>query len=79
MSKNTAKQLSISFGALSPPLVHQLSEQGVSIPVRKEYRLQKAADHIVTLAIAGYLSESEVNKARKRLMKDICRLAVPKS
>lgn len=62
-------QLSITMGALAPPLSEQLTGQLDEVSITN---LQKLADAIVHLYIGGILTESEVGKSRKRLMKLIC-------
>lgn len=56
----------VTFGALADPLWKQLG-----LPRRRLSYLQKAADSIVTLAVGSLLSDSEVHRARTRLMKRI--------
>jgi hypothetical protein len=68
--------LGIHFGALCPPIAEQAKESGVSLA--EPERLQGYADSITNLYFADILSQSEVDKARKRLMKLIAKSAKKK-
>ena len=63
----------INFGALSPPIREQLQDQGLKLdmdPVQRHY-LQCDADEVSRLRVRGVLTESESDKARKRIMQII--------
>lgn len=62
-------EIGIRFGALSPPLLRQLS--GLNVPAGRITKWQKMADAITMLALHDLLSGSEVVKARKKLMRQI--------
>lgn len=64
-------------GALSKPVGEQLREQGLSMEERDLSRIQRATESVTFLAIHGYLTESETEKARNRIVKEIGRKAVP--
>lgn len=59
----------LAFGALAPKLHKQLGQ-----PQRRFRCLQDCADSIVTLAVGRILPESEVQRARERLVKRIAQV-----
>lgn len=61
-----AERLSITFGAMAPPLAEQLKPH--SMPEAQVGLCQRFADSIVLLRVHGVLTEREADKARKRLM-----------
>jgi hypothetical protein len=63
--------LSLCFGALAPSLRMQFSELGVKATPPQLTRWQAQADAIVQLYFGKLLTDSEVNKCRKRLFKQI--------
>lgn len=72
-SASPPKSIGIHFGVMSDKLSVQLAE--FRIPNKKLERMQREFDAINTLYIPGILTESEVKKARGRLMKDIVNAA----
>jgi hypothetical protein len=64
-------KISVVFGAKSPPLSEQLA--GFDLDPEKIKHWQKDADAIARLSVRGILSESETEKARKRLVNRIAR------
>ena len=67
-------ELKLSFGAMSPPIEQQLQEQGLTLGISAP-KYERAADAIVFLRIHSYLTESAVNSARKKLIKEIAKEA----
>lgn len=62
----------LRFGALSPPLHEQVNEQtDMGLTADDLVKEQMLATSIVTLLLHSILTETEVHKARKRLMKRI--------
>lgn len=59
-------KIQLVFGALVPPLAQQLG-----LPRRRLRYLQECADGIVALSVGGLLSDAEVRRARRRVMKRI--------
>lgn len=67
--------IGISFGALSKPLKEQIKEQGFPLPPADTLkRLEARKEAIVTLHLGNVLCDSEAEKARKRLLKQIVRV-----
>jgi hypothetical protein len=69
----------ISFGALSPRIEEQLQEQGLGLdmePLQRQY-LQRDVDEVSRLRVRCVLTESESDKARKRIMQIIKKQARP--
>ena len=66
----------ISFGGLQDSLETQLNKQGLTLSNETDL-IQDCADAITTLYICGYLTETETDKARTRLFKDIKRKVKP--
>lgn len=72
-------KITISFGATSPPIVDQLRQQGFKLdlaPVDRG-RLQRDADEVARLRIRCVLTESESDKAQKRIFQIIKKQAKP--
>ena len=63
--------IKISFGALSDTIQVQLNKQGFKLGSVEEMRMQSLADSITNLFISGLLTPSQVDSARKKLMKKI--------
>lgn len=63
--------LEVNFGALAPALLDQVREQGFDLPEFSADGLQACATAIVRLHLREILSDSEVKRARSRLMKQI--------
>ncbi len=62
----------ITFGVLADSLADQFEQEGVEYIGKPSIELlQNCANAITILAVHGYLTESEVTKARKRLLKEI--------
>lgn len=61
--------ITIEFGALSQPLSVQLACQGLQCLAIERY--ETWADYIADLYVVGLLSDSETQRARKRLMRRI--------
>lgn len=64
------ENLTLSFGAMSPPIEQQLQEKGLTLSMSSP-KFQRAADSIVFLRTHGCLTDSAVNSARKKLVKEI--------
>lgn len=60
----------ITFGALAGDIEDQLRPQGLTLGSRASM-IHRAAENISYLAIHGLLTDSEKDRARKRLMKEI--------
>jgi hypothetical protein len=75
----TDRNIRISFGALAPPIDEQLREQGFKLdldPLARQH-LQRDADEVSRLRVRGTLTESESDKARKRIFQIIKKQAKP--
>jgi hypothetical protein len=68
--------IEIHFGALAPRLSKQ--DAGAYIKKKTLSHLQRDADALVRLHLRGVLSDSEVEKARRRLMNKIVNAAETK-
>lgn len=66
----------IWFGALVDPIQIQLTAQGYELSAKDNGRLQHIADSIVMLAVHGYIPDTVVARARKKLMREISMRAV---
>jgi len=66
----------IEFGALSDDIEVQLQRQGFTLGDRAE-RIQRWATEISSLRIHGLLTESESDRARKRLWKELTQTVKP--
>jgi hypothetical protein len=68
-----SKSFNIKFGALCPPLGEQLRNQGLNLDLDPMGRqlLQRDIDEVTRLAIRGVITESERDRARKRLMQTL--------
>ena len=60
--------MQIELGALAPSLIEQLAGH---VDAEKLARLDADADAITRLYVRGYLAPSAIEKARKRLVKEI--------
>lgn len=60
----------ISFGALADDIEDQLRPQGLTLGSRASM-IHRAAENISFLAIHQFLTDSEKDRSRKRLMKEI--------
>jgi hypothetical protein len=69
--------LNLAFGALAEPLAKQLAKAQVVIEKNDLMRLQRDADALVRVHIGGLLTDSELRRARKKLMKKILKAARP--
>jgi len=69
----------ISFGALSPRIEEQLQEQGLRLDMEplQRHHLQRDVDEVSRLRVRCVLTESESDKARKRIMQIIKKQARP--
>ena len=69
----------INFGALSPPIGEQLHDQGLKLDMEpiQRHHLQRDADEVSRLRVRCILTESESDKARKRIMQMIKKQARP--
>jgi hypothetical protein len=72
------KGYGISFGALSDDIEDQLLRQGFTLG-DKAQKTQRCADYISFLRIHSILTETESDRARERLMKEIKRTVAPTS
>lgn len=63
------KPIDLYFGAFGPALSQQLESKGVA--KRELHALDKSAKAVVQLAVHGFLSESEIHRARRRIVKHI--------
>lgn len=72
-------RLSVSFGALSPPIDEQLRQQGLKLDMDPLLRrhLQRDADEVTRLRVRCILTEAESDKARKRIIRIIKKQAKP--
>jgi hypothetical protein len=71
--------VSVSLGALSPPIGEQLREQGLKLdmdPLQRGY-LQRDADEVTRLRVRCILTEAESDKARRRIFQIIKKQAKP--
>ena len=65
------RKMNIKLGALCPSISEQLEKQGLEQIGKSIELLDRLADAITLTSIHGCLSESETNRARKRLVKMI--------
>lgn len=61
----------IVFGAMAPPIIDQLREQGAHVLPPYADRWQRFSDAITLLSVQGLLPEKAVHEARKRLVRRI--------
>lgn len=61
----------LGFGALQKPIVEQLQQQGITVAPEKLALCQRIAHGLVDAHIHGILTDSEIGKARQRLMKKV--------
>lgn len=64
--------IEISMGALAPKISTQLS--GLGFCERKLEMIDKDADAITRLLIRGYMTPSQAEKARGKIVKEISKL-----
>jgi hypothetical protein len=64
-------KIGIYFGAISKPIIEQLIEQGVTMIPSKINLMQEMADSLTLLYLQQIITNTEVHKARRRLMKRI--------
>ena len=64
-------KLAITFGALAPTIADQLRQQGAEAAGQLVNQWQRDAKSITRLAVRCLLSEAEVTRARRRLLRDI--------
>lgn len=69
--RNDMSNLGLTFGALSKPIFEQVEKQGYTLSEFNGNFVQKMADGLTLLRIQGILSNSEVVKAHKRLIKRV--------
>lgn len=70
-------KLGIAFGGMAKPIREQLRDQGMTAAKQLLDQWERDAGAITRLAIRCVLSESEVSRARRRLLKDILHGTVP--
>ena len=70
------KGYGIEFGALCDDIEVQLQRQGFTLGDQAE-RLQRWANEITSLRIHGLLTESESDRARKRMWKELTAIVKP--
>ncbi len=73
------ERFGLSLGALAPLICEQLREQGLRMDLEPLARqcLQQDADELSRLRVRGILTESESDRARRRLMKEIAKHVRP--
>jgi bisphosphoglycerate-independent phosphoglycerate mutase (AlkP superfamily) len=67
----TTFRFGIRFGALSPSIAEQIADQGFFLNKAQAKRFQAFADATVRLHVNGFLTDGEVHKARRRIMRDL--------
>ena len=65
------KTLNLRFGAMSPSIKEQLTEQKLKFKVGDANHFQKDSEAIVRLKIRGLINESTAKKAQDNLFKKI--------
>ena len=65
------KTLNLRFGAMSPSIKEQLTEQNLKFRVGDVNHFQKDSEAIVRLKIRGLLNDSTAKKAQDSLFKKI--------
>ena len=70
-------RITIELGALAPPLIRQLNEQGLYLPT--EFPFEEYRQSLVRLRVAGFLTDSEYDAAAKRFIKRLSRVVTPLS
>ena len=61
----------IQFGALCDPIAKQLKQQGYTISMADNLRLQKIADAIIRLKLHDILTDGAARICHQKLMKQI--------
>jgi hypothetical protein len=71
--KSNGPEIALHFGALSPSVSEQLSEQGLTVTDEKFSTLQwdKDAEAITRLYLRGLLTDSQKQAAHKKLFNKI--------
>lgn len=69
--------LSIQFGAMCPPIREQLNEQALAADEKDVVFWQRVADAIALLSIHDLITDAARERARKRLLKAMCRRCGP--
>lgn len=67
----STKKVGISFGALAPPLIEQLHEQGLTMDAKDASALSNDIDAVNRLYLRNVITETEAKQARRRIMKKI--------
>lgn len=71
------KEFGIHFAAYGPNIEDQLKEQGIRFIVDTDSKLvQRWADSVTNLRISGIITDSDAEKANKRIMKQITKRVV---
>lgn len=71
---NKPRNYHVSFGALHPPLIDQLKKQGFTFNQEEERKIEflnKIREAIILLYCQAFLTETESDKAYKRLLKKL--------
>lgn len=63
--------VSLTLGAMAPPLTEQLAAQGLGYPYKNAQKWQKCADAITYLSIHGMIPDKVRETARGKLMRMI--------
>ena len=63
------EQVTIAMGAMSKPLAEQLKD--FNLAEKTLVRLQKIADSITQLVNLNYIPQSQADRCRKKMMKEI--------
>jgi len=67
------QSLSINFGAMCPPIREQFAEQQLAAKSEDVAFWQRLADAIALLSIHDLITDAARQRARKRLLKAMCR------
>ena len=70
------KDFFIQLGAVADSIQKQFKAQGVPLDQEEAWKYEKIRQAILTLAIPGYLSTAEAERARRRLIAEISRKIV---
>lgn len=73
MSDTPSIKWGLRFGALCPPIIEQITEQGLGISARLVAHYQKDVDAIIRLTVRGVITDGEAHRAKTRLMKRIAK------
>lgn len=66
-------KISISFGAISPPIKDQVNDQGLSISADLAGWYDDMIGTMITMKIKGFVTHSECDKIFGRIIKDIAK------